>query len=154
MKVKDVMTKEVVKISQKSSLREAAKILRENEISGAPVVEDGELIGMISEKDILKTFKEEEFDHQLWLPSPFELVEIPIRQILETRRYKKLLNQTGEKDVISVMTKNVSSIKPTDEIQKAAKIMTKKDINRLPVIEEGEIVGIVAREDIINSLVS
>ncbi len=91
------MTEEVVTIPSDFSLREAAKLLREEKISGAPVMENEELIGVVSEEDILESFREEnEFEHGLWLPSPFELVEIPIREVLETRKYKKLLKEIKE----------------------------------------------------------
>ncbi len=154
MKVKDVMTEEVVTIPSDFSLREAAKLLREEKISGAPVMENEELIGVVSEEDILESFREEnEFEHGLWLPSPFELVEIPIREVLETRKYKKLLKETGEENVSSVMSKKVVSVKPSDDVSVAAELMSKNQINRLPVLSDGELVGIIAREDIINSLV-
>lgn len=154
MNVEDVMTKEVIKIKEDASLREAAKKLRKNNISGAPVVnQKDEVVGIISEEDILQSFKEEPFEHELWLPSPFELVEIPIREILELRRYKKLLRETGEESVSSVMTKKVFSVSPSDNLTDVAELMTKKRINRVPVIKNSKLVGIVAREDIINALV-
>ncbi|PTD94392.1 histidine kinase [archaeon SCG-AAA382B04] len=154
MKVKNVMTEEVITVDNDASLREAAKLLRKNEISGAPVVDGEEVVGMISEEDILRSFKEEKsFEHDLWLPSPFELVEIPIREILEIREYKKLLNQTGKEDISSVMSDKVFSVGPEDDVSEVAEIMTNKKINRVPVINDSELIGIVAREDIINSLV-
>ena len=54
MKVKDVMNPNVVFCKPDNTVREAAKILKENNISGAPILEGGELVGIISEADLLR----------------------------------------------------------------------------------------------------
>ena len=76
MKVKDVMNPNVVFCKPDNTVREAAKILKENNISGAPILEGGELVGIISEADLLKLLIVPE-KGDLWLPSPFEVIEIP-----------------------------------------------------------------------------
>ena len=78
MKVKDVMNPDVVFCKPENTVREAAKILKENNISGAPVLEDGKLVGIVSEADLLELLVIPEKGN-LWLPSPFEIIEVPIR---------------------------------------------------------------------------
>ena len=73
MKVKDVMNPNVVFCKPDDTVREAAKILKENSVSGAPVLEDEELVGIVSEADLLKLLILPE-KGELWLPSPFEVI--------------------------------------------------------------------------------
>jgi CBS domain-containing protein len=81
MKVRDIMNPNVVFCKPDNTVREAAKILKENNISGVPVIEGDELVGIISEGDLLKLLIIPE-KGDLWLPSPFEGIEVPIREIL------------------------------------------------------------------------
>ena len=78
MKVKDVMNPDVVFCKPETTVREAAKILKESNISGAPVLEDGKLVGIVSEAELLELLVIPEKGY-LWLPSPFEIIEVPIR---------------------------------------------------------------------------
>ena len=74
MKVKDVMNSKLVFCKPDYTVREAAKILKENSISGAPVLDGEELVGIISEADLLKLLILPE-KGELWLPSPFEVID-------------------------------------------------------------------------------
>jgi acetoin utilization protein AcuB len=58
VKMKDVMTKDVVTVQEDTPLEEAARIMADNKIGGLPVVRDGEVVGMITETDLFKTFLE------------------------------------------------------------------------------------------------
>ncbi|OKY78279.1 MAG: CBS domain containing protein [Candidatus Methanohalarchaeum thermophilum] len=153
MKIKEIMNKDVITLRKDESIREAAKKLRKNNISGAPVLDDGSVVGIVSEADIIKAFREKDFSHELWLPTPFELIEIPIRELLEIREYKKLLKETGTEKIEDIMTENLYHVDPEDEIQEAAELMSKHEVNRVPVVKDDELIGIVAREDIISSMV-
>ncbi len=88
MKVKDVMNPKVVFCKPDDTVREVAKILKENNISGVPVLEGDELVGIVSEGDLLKLLIIPE-KGELWLPSPFEVIEVPIRELSWLGRYKK-----------------------------------------------------------------
>lgn len=85
MKVKDVMNPNVVFCKPDDTAREVAKILKENNISGVPVLEGEELVGVVSEGDLLKLLIIPE-KGELWLPSPFEVIEVPIREYLGDRK--------------------------------------------------------------------
>ncbi|WGI17196.1 CBS domain-containing protein [Methanonatronarchaeum sp. AMET-Sl] len=155
MKIDEVMNRDVITINEEDTIRDAALKLKSEEISGLPVVdEEGKLKGILSEADILSTLEEDvEFPRDLWLPNPFELVEIPIRTALDWNKYKKILKDKKEILVKEVMTSKVYTVNPNDEIYRAANLMSKHKINRLPVIENNKLIGIVAREDIIDSIV-
>ena len=151
MKVKDVMNPDVVFCKPEDSVRDTAKILKENNISGAPVLEDGKLVGIVSEADLLKLLVLPEHGG-LWLPSPFEVIEVPIRELLSWEETKNMLSDVGTKQIGDMMKKEVYTISPDASVEEASELMIRHRINRLPVVEEGRVVGIVTRGDIIQGL--
>ncbi|MBS1263197.1 MAG: hypothetical protein MAG715_00367 [Methanonatronarchaeales archaeon] len=153
MRVGDVMTAEVVALEPGMTLREAAETLRGHGISGAPVVERGDLVGVLSEGDVVKALRTGELGYGLWFPSPFELVEVPLRNLIRWRKLRDELEESGDLYVGDVMTESVKTASPNDTVEDAAETMTRHRINRLPVLRGGEVVGIVTREDIIRGLV-
>ncbi len=151
MKVKDIMNPDVVFCKPEDSVRDTAKILKENNISGAPVIEDGKLVGIVSEADLLKFLVLPEHGG-LWLPSPFEVIEVPIRELLSWEETKSMLSDIGSKQIGEMMKKEVYTISPEASVEEASELMIRHRINRLPVVEEGLVVGIVTRGDIIQGI--
>ncbi|MDI6654395.1 MAG: CBS domain-containing protein [Candidatus Hydrothermarchaeota archaeon] len=151
-KVRDVMTKNVVAFKPEDSIYEAARILRERKISGAPVVEGEKVVGMISEADIMGLIEEHDIDVNTILPSPLDVLELPVRMKLELNEVLEKIKKASSALVSDVMTEKVVSISPDAAISDAAKIMSGKKVNRLPVIEKEKLVGIVSRGDIIGAL--
>jgi CBS domain-containing protein len=151
MKVKDVMNPKVVFCKPDDTVREAAKILKENNISGVPVLEGDELVGIISEGDLLKLLIIPE-KGDLWLPSPFEVIEVPIRELIGWEDTKKMLSDVGSTRIEEIMTKNVHTISSEASVEEASEHMVRHRINRLPVTENNHVVGIVTRGDIIEGL--
>jgi CBS domain-containing protein len=152
MKIKDVMNKDVIICAQDDSLGQLADLFKKNHISGIPVVDKGKVVGLVSETDLIKLFKTPEYSNDLWLPSPFEIIEIPIRNLVKLEETKKFLENMKLRPVKDIMTKKVHAISPEEDLEDASSMMVKYDVNRLPVIENGKLVGIVARSDIIKGL--
>jgi CBS domain-containing protein len=151
MKVKDVMNSNVVFCRPDNTVREAAKILKDNSISGAPVLDGDELVGIISEADLLKLLIVPE-QGELWLPSPFEVIEVPIRELLGWEETKRMLSDVGLTKVEEIMTPEVHTISSEASVEEASEHMIRHKINRLPVIENSRVVGIITRGDIIEGL--
>ena len=152
MEVKDVMNTEVVICSPDTPIREVAQLLKQEKISGLPVVDDGKVVGIVSEGDILALLEVPEHGG-LWLPSPFEVIEVPIRELLNWEETKGMLEDFGSKPIKEIMTKGVYAVGSDTSIEDAATILSKHKINRLPVVnEDGTLVGIVTRGDIIAGL--
>jgi CBS domain-containing protein len=151
MKVKDVMNPNVVFCKPDDTVREIAKILKENNISGVPIIEGEELVGIVSEGDLLKLLIIPE-KGELWLPSPFEVIEVPIREYLGWEDTKKILSDVGSTKVEEIMTRDVYTISSEASVEEASEHMVRHRINRLPVIEDDQVVGIVTRGDIIQGL--
>ena len=152
MDVKDVMNPNVVTCPPETLIREVAQLLKQNSISGLPITDENGVVGIVSEGDILKLLTIPEHGG-LWLPSPFEVIEVPVRELLNWEETKDLLEDVGSKPVSEIMEKDVYTIGPDASIEDAASIITKHRINRLPVVDEdGTLVGIVTRGDIISGL--
>jgi CBS domain-containing protein len=152
MKVRDIMNVKPVTVQAQAPLSEAARLLRENKISGMPVLDGEKLVGIVSESDLLRLLSVEEKEGGLWLPSPFEVFEIPFRDLVKWERMHAGLEEATGKKVGNVMSRNLHEVGPDDFVQEAASIMTRHRINRLPVVKDGRLVGIVTRGDIISGL--
>lgn len=151
MKVRDVMNPDVVVCSPEDTIGDVARLLKQNNISGLPVVDEGKVVGIVSEGDLLKLLEVPDRTG-LWLPSPFEVFEVPIRELINWEETKRMLDDVGSKPVEEIMNKKVYTVSPEDSIEKASALITKHKINRLPVMEGSLMVGIVTRGDIIRGL--
>ena len=152
MKVRDIMTVRPIVCQADDTVSEAANLLRKHKISGMPVLDGEELAGIISESDLLRLLAVEKDAGGLWLPSPFEVFEVPFRDLLKWERMQSSMEDISKKKVSEVMSKNIHEVGPDDTVEEASAIMTRHRINRLPVVEEGRLVGIVTRGDIISGL--
>jgi len=153
MKVRDVMNVRPITVSAEAGVSEAARLLRENNISGLPVLDGEKLVGIVSESDLLRLLSvEDEKEGGLWLPSPFEILEVPFRDLVKWEQMQASLKDVTTKRVAEVMSRNLHEVGPDDSVEEAASIMTRHRINRLPVVEDGRMVGIVTRGDIISGL--
>lgn len=150
--IEEIMTREVISLNPEDSIYDAVKVLRTNRISGAPVVKGGEVVGILSETDILKQVQENEINTGTILPSPFDVIELPLRTKFEMDKFFKKIEKTASSRVQDIMTMKPIVISSKEDINKGAKVMWERNINRLPVVENGKLVGIVTRGDIIGAL--
>lgn len=153
MNVRDVMHKDVITCRIDDTIRTAAASLKANDISGMPVMEGGKVVGIVTESDVLRLLELPNHHRDMWLPSPLEIIEIPLRELIGWEDAKKALEAVGEKPVRTIMTKRVLTISPDASIEDASRLMVDHRINRLPVIEDvSKLVGIVTRGDIVRGL--
>jgi len=145
MLVRDVMNPEPVACQASDAVSDAVKLLKKNDISGMPVLEGERLVGVVSESDLLKMLSAED-EGGLWLPSPLEILEVPIRDLIRWERLQAGAEEIGKIRVSDVMTKKGVTVSPEDTIERAASMMVRHRINRLPVLEGEKLVGIVTRE--------
>jgi CBS domain-containing protein len=138
MKVQDIMTREVVTIGPEADLRDVARILVEKGISGLPVCGmQRELLGIVSEGDIL--VKEAGPRDESGLFGWF-------RRARGTRKARALKAEDA-------MTMQVLTISPYASVAEAARRMSDLGIKRLPVVRDGDLVGIVSRTDLVRAFV-
>lgn len=146
MLAKEIMTKEVITVGPDTPVPEIARILAANNISGVPVVDDnGKVIGIVSEADLLIKHEKTKVPYRLAL---FGLWVVPDEAIAEA--YKSARRDTTAADV---MTRNVITFNEEDEVDKIAEVMVRKKINRVPILSDGKLVGIVSRGDILRAIV-
>jgi len=151
--VASVMKKPIV-INQNSNIMDVIELFRKYKISGAPVVDNNNVIvGIISESDIIKTLTTHDEDINIILPSPFDLIELPLKTTLKIEEFKEDIQNALKTKVKDVMTKDVITISPDTSINDAANIMVKNNIKRLPVIKNDTLVGIITRGDLMEALI-
>jgi CBS domain-containing protein len=152
MLVREVMNVHPITVQADDSVSEAARRLRENKISGMPVLEGERLVGIVSESDLLKLLAVDEEEGSLWLPSPFEIFEVPFRDLVKWERMSSKMEDISKKEVREVMSRSLHEVSSEETVEDAAAIMTRHRINRLPVVDGEKLVGIVTRGDIISGL--
>jgi CBS domain-containing protein len=139
----DVMTREVVTVAPETPIREIAQILHAKRISGVPVVAaDGRVNGIVSEGDLIEhawTIGEQRGSWWLTFFSENSVL---------AREYTKTHGRTAR----DVMTRDVISIPPTASLAEIAKTLERNRIKRVPVIENGKLVGIVTRANLLQAL--
>jgi CBS domain-containing protein len=155
MKIQDAMEKNVIKFQVDDRIVDVAGSLRENKISGAPVMnKEGQLVGIISEGDIMRLLEIHSPHIRLILPSPLDLIELPVRMKYEMDEIAEDMNKAASVLIGEIMTKKVVTIDPDSDIADAAQLMDTHDVKRLPVVDsDGKMVGIITRGDIIGAMV-
>jgi len=145
MNASDVMVRNVITIGPKALVSEAAKLLSENDISAVPVIdEQGNVAGILSEADLMR--REEigtEKKHYGWLEAV-----MPATMLAE-----EFAHSHGKK-VEEVMSKHVVSAKADTPLGEIATLLERNRIKRVPIIEQGKIVGIVSRANLVQALAS
>ncbi len=151
LKVKDIMTKKVLTVTPDTLVKDAAALLSQNDISGVPVVDNGKLVGVFSESDILRSIKTIKKDIKMVYPSISPL-GIAFQEEVSQREILEAYGEAGRIRVGDVMTKEVVTVGPEMTVNDAIVQMRNRRINRLPVVDKGALVGIVTRGDIIRGL--
>ncbi len=138
MKVRDVMEVDVITAPEHATYEHVAKVLHDHRISGVPIVnDDGLMVGTVSEKDLFRImfpFYKSYYEH----PESYTDFEAREQKIDEIRAHP----------VSSFMTREVIVVEPDAPIMRAGALMLAHHIHRMPVVEDGKVVGIVTRENI------
>ncbi|MEM0343902.1 MAG: CBS domain-containing protein [Thermoplasmata archaeon] len=145
------MTRQVTTVSPDTPVKEAAAILAEKNVSGMPVVEQGRIVGVFSEEDVLRHIKTIKKDLRLIYPSISSL-GIAFQEEVTQRELLEAYEEVGNKPVREVMSRDVVTVAPDIPLNEAILKMVQRGINRLPVVEGGNLVGIVTRGDVIRGL--
>lgn len=152
MSVQNVMSREVVTIDAEMRLRSAWISLMENNISGAPVVdEEGLLIGIVSIKDIHEAIFENFNKAKALQKGNMQPDDGDESGCNETKELTMALNALFDSRVSDILpaSQYVERLGPLDSLERAIKLMADKSVNRLPVVKEDRVVGIITRQDVI-----
>ena len=153
LKVRDLMTTEVLTFRPTDTVKKAATKLALENVSGAPVVDNrNHLLGFVSENDILTVIMRyqskmdrENIDGSL-LEYSMDAPDEPDDKL------KQASEEISNIEMSTLMVRSVMTTSPDAPIMEVLRTMIKMGINRIPVLEKGVLVGIISRGDIIFSL--
>lgn len=147
MRALEIMTSPVITASPTMTIQAVAKLLSDNRISGVPVVDDatGQVLGMISEGDLMRRVETGTGSEQRswWLDF-----------LAGTRERASIYVKEHGHIVRDVMSEHVISIERDTPLKEIADLLVRNRIKRVPVMEDGKLVGIVSRADLIRALAS
>lgn len=139
MRIEEIMTRDVISVAPETSLKDVARVLVANRISGVPVCgSNGEVLGVISEADILR--REEGVSPDLARPLAWLV-----------RRLDGELDKIGARTAAEAMTAPALTVRPTQNTSEVARLMVDYQINRVPVVSHDRLVGIVSRADLVRA---
>ena len=154
MKVKDVMNKNLVLLRPNMSLREASRILIENKISGAPVVDsNGKFLGLLMLSDIIRFIKDRFVSAGIIaLPTPFDFIDF-YQYDIPFKTKQSLKKEIEETKVSDIMCRKTHTVDPEEDLWSVIYILAKKGVSHIPVVDsEKRVIGIVTRGDVIKAL--
>jgi CBS domain-containing protein len=141
----DIMTTPVVTVTPDTTVRDTAKCLLDNRISGVPVVDRaGKLVGIISEGDLMRRPESGTERRPSWWLSLFSDAETQARTFVKRHGGR----------VADVMTRQVVTIDEDTSLEDVADTLEKNRIKRVPVLRNGKLIGIVSRADLLHGLVA
>lgn len=145
MLARDVMVSPVITISPSAKVREAAKLLLDNRISAVPVLDQtGNLVGIISEGDLLHRVEAGTERRRSWWLTAFAANDTLAAEFIKAHA----------QNVSDVMTDRVIAATPDTPLQEIAATMEKHAIKRIPIVEHGQLVGIVSRANLLQAVAS
>ena len=146
MQAHSLMTRDVITVHEDTSLNEVARRMSERGISGVPVLDaDGNLSGIITELDMIAR------NARLEVPVFLQILDASIPLELPGHLRDKLRHMFGTQ-ARDVMTEKVHTVTHDTELEDLVDLMLKKRVNPVPVTEDGRLVGIVSRSDLVRMM--
>jgi CBS domain-containing protein len=142
MKASDVMTRDVITVGREASVANAIRLMLDNNISGLPVSDNGKVVGILTEGDLLRR---SETGTERQRPRWLEILMGPGRMAGEYVR-------THGRKVEAIMTTDLISVAGDTPLDEVVGLMERRRIKRVPVIEGGVLVGVVSRLDLLRAL--
>ncbi len=144
MRASDIMTRDVIAVVPSTPVTALAQLLVERRISAVPVVDNARLVGVVSESDLLHRDELGTEATETWWSDLFRSSEH------RARAYVKAHGRTAA----DVMSTDVKTVPPNEHIAVIANILDRYRIRRVLVLEDGQLVGIVSRSDLLRLLVT
>lgn len=145
LKARDIMTREVVVVSEDDSVKQVAKLFAEKRIGGAPVMRGEELVGMVTEDDLIMQ------DVKLHFPSFIQFLDSFI-YLESMKHFEETLRKAVGARVRDVMSTEIITAREEDSVEDIATLMVQRKINRIPIVKEGKLVGMVTKGDIVRAI--
>ena len=147
-KASDIMSSHVISVKKETSLKDLALLLYDHHINGVPVVDDdGALIGVICESDLIRKGK------KLHIPTVVTLFDA-VFYLESSKKFEKEIERINATKVEDLYTTKVVTIQKETPIDEIATIMAEKKIYTIPVMDGDRLVGVVGKADLVRTLVS
>ena len=147
MQVREIMTTEVVTVRSDTSVNDIAKLMSERDISGIPVVDESKhVVGIVTELDMIVR------NTRLEMPAFIQILDLARIPLERPGHYRDRLRHMLGAQAADIMTEQVTAISPEAEAKDLAELMVKRRFNPVPVVENGVLVGIVSRADLIRMM--
>jgi len=144
--VRDIMTTPVITVTPDMNIASAAKILLDNGVNGAPVVDaKRRLVGILCQSDLIAQQK------KLPIPTLFTFLDSVI-QLSSTKQLEKQIRKIAALTVAEAMTPEPVTVHPDTGIETVAALMVDNNFHTLPVVENSCLVGIIGKEDVLRTL--
>ncbi len=145
---KDIMTRNLVTLTPEAEISEAVKLLLEKGFNGLPVVDaEGRIVGILCQSDLISQQK------KLKLPSLFTLLD-GIFPLASTQAFQRELDRITATSVGRAMTPDPVTVSPDTPIEDIATLMVDQKLHTLPVVEQGKLVGVIGKEDVLRTLLT
>jgi CBS domain-containing protein len=145
MKAMDVMVRDVVTVKPETDVASAIKLLIEQDISALPVVDDaGTVVGMLSEADLVRREEIGTEKHRPWWLEALTPGSVLAEEFAKAHGLR----------VSEVMSPHVVSASEETPLAEIAALLEKHRIKRVPIIEDGKLLGIVSRSNLVQALAS
>jgi CBS domain-containing protein len=147
-RISEIMDSSPVTVAADASVEDVVAALREHQLPGLPVVDDdGQLVGIVTEADLV--LPDDEGD--LHIPHYVNLFGGTV--FLESlHRFEDRLRKAFAATAADMMTRDPDAVRPDTSVREAARLIHETGHNRLPVVEEGRLVGVVTRLDVLGAL--
>lgn len=144
---RDIMTPDPVTVTTTMSVTDAARLMVEKRIGALPVVDEGALVGIVSEGDLIMQ------DVKMEFPTYIHLLDGLIMYPPATARFESELKKAVGATVGDVMTSKPVTVGVDTPVEDVATLMVDRDVSRVPVLDGQALVGIVSKSDIVRSLI-
>ena len=145
MQASDVMVRDVITVSPETSVEAAVKLLAEHDVSALPVLgDDGALVGIVSEADLIRRAEIGTEKHREWW----------LESVTAAHTLAADFTKSHGKKVNEIMTPDVVAVSEDTSLGEIAALFERKRIKRVPVVRDGQLVGIVSRSNLIQALAS
>jgi CBS domain-containing protein len=148
METREIMSSPAITVTSETPIRDLARLMLEKQISGVPVVnQDGELVGIVTELDLIT--RNAPLHQPSYLAALSGLIPANLQQY---RQYRQQLRQVLAASVEELMSPASSVASPTSNLEELMVAMSHPEITLLPVVENGQVVGVVTRTDLVRQI--
>ena len=146
IKAREIMSTDVITLTPEMDFVTAAKILLDNRVNGAPVVDrEDRLVGILCQSDLIAQQK------RMPVPTLLTVLDSFI-QLTSVKTIEKQVRKIAALTVAEAMTPDPITVQPDTYIETIAALMVDSNLHTLPVIEDEKLVGIIGKEDVLKTL--